>query len=42
MIALPGLFDPAAGADLSHAVRLVTYVTDRTYLSPVRAAVLPA
>ncbi len=30
-----------AGADLSHAVRLVTYVTDRAYLAPVREAVEP-
>jgi enamine deaminase RidA (YjgF/YER057c/UK114 family) len=29
------------GADLSHAVRLVTYVTDRAYLSPVRDVVEP-
>jgi enamine deaminase RidA (YjgF/YER057c/UK114 family) len=28
-----------AGADLSHAVRLVTYVTDRAHLVPVAAAV---
>ena len=31
-----------AGADLSHATRLVTYVTDRAYLAPVLGAVLPA
>ena len=31
-----------AGAGLSDAVKLVTYVTDRAYLEPVRAAVLPA
>jgi len=31
-----------AGADLSHATRLVAYVTDRAYLEPVLAAVLPA
>lgn len=30
-----------AGADLSQAVRLVTYVTDRAYLAPVRDAVEP-
>ena len=28
-----------AGADLSQAVRLVTYVTDRAHLGPVAAAV---
>ncbi len=28
-----------AGADLSHAVRLVTYVTDRAFLAPVRDVV---
>ena len=31
-----------AGADLAHATRLVTYVTDRAYLAPVLATVLPA
>ncbi len=31
-----------AGAELSHAVRLVTYVTDRAHLAPVLAAVEPA
>lgn len=31
-----------AGADLSHATRLVTYVTDRAYLAPVLAAIEPA
>jgi len=31
-----------AGADLSHAVRLVTYVTDRAYLEPVLGVVQPA
>ena len=31
-----------AGADLSHAVRLVTYVTDRAYLAPVLDVVRPA
>ena len=31
-----------AGADLSHATRLVTYVTDRAYLAPVLAVVEPA
>lgn len=30
-----------AGADLSHATKLVTYVTDRAYLDPVRAALWP-
>jgi len=30
-----------AGANLSHAVRLVTYVTDRAHLAPVLAAVEP-
>jgi enamine deaminase RidA (YjgF/YER057c/UK114 family) len=31
-----------AGADPSHAVRLVTYVTDRAHLAPVLAVVEPA
>ncbi len=31
-----------AGADLSHATRLVTYVTDRAYLEPVLGVVQPA
>jgi enamine deaminase RidA (YjgF/YER057c/UK114 family) len=31
-----------AGADLSHVVRLVTYVTDRAYLAPVLDVVQPA
>ncbi len=31
-----------AGADLSPAVRLTTYVADRAYLAPVRAAIEPA
>ena len=31
-----------AGADLSHAVRLVTYVTDRAYMAPVLNVVRPA
>ncbi len=30
-----------AGADLTHATRLVTYVTDHAYLAPVLAAVQP-
>ncbi len=30
-----------AGADLSHATRLVTYVTDRAHIAPVLAAVEP-
>jgi enamine deaminase RidA (YjgF/YER057c/UK114 family) len=30
------------GADLSHATRLVTYVTDRAYLAPVLAELEPA
>ncbi|MGA9867468.1 MAG: Rid family hydrolase [Acetobacteraceae bacterium] len=30
------------GADLSHAVRLVTYVTDRAYMAPVLDVVRPA
>ena len=31
-----------AGADRSHAVKLVTYVTDRAYMAPVRDVVEPA
>lgn len=31
-----------AGADLTHATRLVTYVTDRAHLAPVLAVVEPA
>ena len=31
-----------AGADFSHATRLVIYVTDRAHLAPVREAVEPA
>jgi enamine deaminase RidA (YjgF/YER057c/UK114 family) len=31
-----------AGGDLSHAVKLVTYVTDRAYMAPVRDVVEPA
>ena len=31
-----------AGAELSHAVKLVTYVTDRAFMAPVRGVVEPA
>ena len=31
-----------AGADLSHAVKLVTYVTDRAYMAPVRDVIEPS